>query len=60
MIFKDLLIRAKMGDRQAQQELTELYKPFIVKMSMVNGQFDEDLYQELCIVLLVCIQKFRT
>ncbi len=59
MIFTELLIRAKAGDRQAQQGIAELYKPLLVKEAMTGGQFDEDLYQELCLLLLVCIQKFQ-
>lgn len=59
MNFKELLLRAKADDRQAKQELLERYRPLLVKESIVNGIFDEDLYQELSIVLLICIKKFR-
>ena len=59
MNFKELLLRAKADDRQAKQELLERYRPLLVKESIVNGIFDEDLYQELSIVLLICIKKLR-
>lgn len=59
MNFKELMTKAKDGDLQAQESLLELYKPLLVKESIVNGIFDEDLYQELCITLLDCIRKFR-
>lgn len=59
MIFTELLIRTKAGDRQAQQGISELYKPLLVKEAMTDGQFDADLYQELCLLLLVYIQKFQ-
>ena len=59
MNFKELLIRAKTGDNEAKQEMLELYRPLLVKTALINGCFDEDLFQELCMHLLVCIQKFR-
>ena len=30
----------------------------LLKEAIVNGVVDEDLYQELCIAMLDCIQKF--
>jgi len=35
------------------------YRPLLVKESICNGFFDEDLYQELCITLVNCIRNFR-
>lgn len=58
MNFKDLLYRAKMGSREAQEELTRLYHPLLVKEAIVDGIFDEDLYQEFCATLLHCIEEF--
>ena len=58
MSFKELLIRAKAGDNEAKQEMLELYRPLLVKTSLINGCFDEDLYQELCIVFMRCIDRF--
>ena len=48
MNFKELLLAAKHGDSQAVCSVLELYKPLLLKESIVNGVFDEDLYQELC------------
>ena len=45
MNFKELLSRAKDDDLQAKE-------------AIIDGVFDEDLYQELRIVLLHCIQAF--
>lgn len=59
MNFKELLQRAKLGDQQAKQEIITMYQPLLVKEAVVNGLFDEDIYQELCETLLLCIQKFR-
>ena len=46
--FKELLLRAQAGDQRAQE-----------KESVINGIFDEDVYQELCITLLTCIKRFK-
>ena len=58
MEFKDILLRAKMDDEEAVGELLKLYRPLLRKYSFFQGQFDEDLYQELCITLFKCIKKF--
>lgn len=59
MRFKDLLLQAKIGDEKAFGELLSMYRPLLLKESIVDGVFDEDLYQELCIVFLRCIRMFR-
>ncbi len=59
MNFKELLQRAKMDDQQAKHEIISMYHPFLVQQADVNGVFDEDIYQELCETLLICIQKFH-
>ncbi|NBI69053.1 helix-turn-helix domain-containing protein [Pseudoflavonifractor sp. 60] len=58
MNFKELLIQAKSGDKDAEESILALYKPLLIKESILDGTFDEDLYQELCITLLNCIRKF--
>lgn len=58
MNFKELLIQAKSGDKDAEESILALYKPLLIKESILEGTFDEDLYQELCITLLNCIRKF--
>ena len=59
MDFKELLFRAQGGDPRAKEEILSLYQPLLLKESMVHGFFDEDVYQELCITLLTCIQRFQ-
>lgn len=59
MNFKELLQRAKMDDQQAKQEIFSMYRPLLVKEAVVDGVFDEDIYQELCETLLLCIEKFH-
>ncbi len=59
MNFKEMLLLAKAGRESAIMDLLEMYKPLLVKYAIINGRFDEDLYQELCIILLKCIAQFR-
>lgn len=59
MNFKELLLRAKTGEKSAMAALLEMYKPLLFKGAILEGRFDEDLYQELCFTLLKCIQFFR-
>lgn len=59
MSFDRLLLQAKEGDADAVLEIVEMYKPLLVKNAIVNGRFDEDLYQELISVILECIQRFQ-
>lgn len=59
MNFKELLSQAKDDDLQAKEPLLERYKSLLWKEAIIDGVFDEDLYQELCVTLLDCIRKFR-
>lgn len=59
MNFKHLLIQAQSGDKYAQEELLDQYRPLLARESVQHGVFDEDLYQELSITLLNCIRNFK-
>ena len=59
MNFKDLLLSAKEGREAAIVSILEMYKPLLIKNSIINGRFDEDLYQDLCVSLLGCIHSFQ-
>ena len=59
MNFKELLLRAQADDQQAKEKLLSLYQPLLMKEAVINGVFDEDVYQELCITLLTCIKWFK-
>lgn len=58
MNFKELMLLAK-EDEKAAGEILIMYRPLLLKESITDGIFDEDLYQELCLTLLSCIQMFR-
>ena len=59
MNFERLLLKAKEGNADAVLKILEIYKPLLIKNAIVNGRFDEDLYQELVSKLLQCIQRFQ-
>ena len=59
MSFDELLYRAKAGDMEAKTEIFAMYRPMLIKNALVNGRFDEDLYQELAVGLMKCIRYFR-
>ena len=59
MDFKELLVSAKKGREEEVVSILEMYKPLLIKNSIINGRFDEDLYQELCVSLLSCIHSFQ-
>ena len=59
MNFLELLICAKAGDNEAAECILTMYQPLLVKESVLDGALDEDLYQELCLQLFLCIRKFR-
>lgn len=59
MNFERLLLKAKEGNADAVLKILEIYKPLLIKNTIVNGRFDEDLYQELVSTLLQCIQRFQ-
>lgn len=58
MNFKQLLLLARSGNQDALEKLVLMYDPLLSNAARIDGVFDEDLYQELRIVLLKCIQTF--
>lgn len=57
--FEIVLIEAQKGDKKRQEELLMMYRPLLIRQSIVNDVFDEDLYQELCCKFILCIIKFK-
>ena len=47
------------SENEAQETLLEMYQPLLSKEAIVDGVFDEDLYQELCFKFICCIEKFE-
>lgn len=59
MEFEELLRKAQAGDKDAQEEIFRMYRPLLIKNSLDNNVFDEDIYQELSETLLKCIKNFK-
>lgn len=59
MNFEEVLFRTKMGDHVATEQIVEMFRPLLIKNSLINGRFDEDLYQELRIEVLKCIRTYH-
>ena len=57
--FVEMLMKAKHGDSKSKEELLNMYRPLLYKEALVDGIFDEDLFQELCLVFLTCISRFN-
>ena len=59
MDFKELLIRAKRGEKSAQEKMLKMYEGLLVREAIIEGVFNEDLYQELCYRFIRCIDVFE-
>lgn len=44
MNFEEVLYRAQTGDKEAVLQILEMFRPLLIKNSLVNGRFDEDLW----------------
>lgn len=56
--MKDFIAKVKTGDSKSTEELLQLFDSYIRRKSYIDGQFNEDCYQELRIKLLDCVRKF--
>ena len=59
MTFEQLLLLAKQGNPDSITDILNMYQMLLIKYSVIDGQLDEDLYQELCITLMRAIKLFR-
>ena len=59
MNFRDLLDAAKKGNSNAKETILDMYKPLLMKESIIDGIFDEDFFQELSLVLVKCVNNFK-
>ena len=58
MNFRELMSKAKSGDKDAVEKLLQMYSSLITKKSTIGNTFDEDLNQNLKIIFLKCIKNF--
>lgn len=59
MEFEKLLAQAKQGEKGAVEKMLEMFQPMLLRNSLVNGRFDEELYQELLLEFFKCIRHFK-
>lgn len=59
MTFIELLLAAKEGSASVFEALFGRYKNLLRKYSVINGVFDDDLYQEQCMIFVHCIEIFE-
>ena len=59
MEFIELLKKAQEGDNISTEQLIDLYVPLLKHTAIVGQKFDEDLFQELCCTMLLCIRKYK-
>ena len=59
MTFIELLLAVKDGNASAFEILFGRYKTLLLKYSVINGVFDDDLYQEQCMIFVHCIEIFE-
>lgn len=59
MTFEQLLRWAKDGDEWAFEQIYMLYRPLFLKKAIDQNGLDEDLYQEFCKTLFLCIHRFE-
>lgn len=57
--LRELFEVAQNGNDDALSKLLEIFKPVIVKNSMIDGRFDEDCFQELIVKFIECIKNFK-
>ena len=57
--FEELLFLAQGSDEKATELILDMYRGLLIKNSIIRGRFDEDLYQELVVEVLKCINYFQ-
>lgn len=57
--LREIFNSAKKGNEDAVITILKIFKPILYKNSCINGHFDEDYFQELCIKLMCCIKNFE-
>ncbi len=57
--LREIIERAQQGDKESVEKIVEMFKPLIIRNSYLNGTYNEDCFQELCIKLINCIHSFK-
>lgn len=59
MDFENLLLSSKAGNQCALEQLFFKFRPYLVKKSVLNGTFEEELFQMQSETFLRCVKGFR-
>lgn len=58
-MFKNTLLLAQQGNEKAMEKLLNRYDPLLKKCSIIQGHFDEDLYQSLILEFVRAVSAFK-
>lgn len=58
-MFKNTLLLAQQGNEKAMEKLLNRYDPLLKKCSIIQGHFDEDLYQSLILEFVRVVSTFK-
>ena len=58
MNFKELLMKAKQGDKGAREELFLMYRPMVLSRSRIKGIFSEDYIRNFLRPLYPVLNSF--
>lgn len=58
-MFKNTLLLAQQGNEKAMEKLLNRYDPLLKKCSIIQGHFDEDLYQSLILEFVRAVSLMR-
>ena len=53
------IVKATQRDEIAMQEVIRLYRAYMVKLSMDEGEIDNELYERLVRKLMLAVVKFK-
>lgn len=56
-MFKNTLLLAQQGNEKAMEKLLNRYDPLLKKCSIIQGHFDEDLYQSLILEFVRAVSE---
>ena len=58
-MFKNTLLLAQQGNEKAMEKLLNRYDPLLKKCSIIQGHFDEDLYQSLILEFVRAVSRIQ-
>ncbi len=58
MNFSELMRRAKTGDNEALTALYKMYLPLLIKNSLIEGEYSDELFESQLIVFWKCVREF--